>query len=403
MPKTIAYIVNSFPELSETFISDEASSLLPLGMQPCILFLRNGKRDITHPSAKLLLDKAKLYKIDALGPASVLRHLALWMVTAPARTIKTFVKALCRHDRWCHFQSLAPAYWCHQQQVEFIHAHFADVNFQYACAIADWSGLPVGVTTHRYDIIDDPLDPEKTKSLLQRANLIATISDFNRKLMVQKYQLNADAISLVRCGVDIESFPYTGRTAWTPGEPVRLLNVGRLVREKGQDILLQAVKRLSDGGIPFKLDIIGGGGLHSNLVDLAKFLDIQDSVVFHGRQTEDFVKMLHRQAHAFVLPSRSEGLPVACIEALAMGTPTIATRINGIPELIEHGISGLLVEPEDAQDLYRAIVYLCEHPDRAVAMCQAGREVVVSNFDRKTCTMKLVAGWNKASAAQTGQ
>lgn len=403
MPKTVAYIIRSFPEPSETFIAEEAASLLAAGIQPCILHLQDADSAILHPSAQTLLAKALRLRIKPAKTTAILVSFARWLLIAPSRTVRTFRKAWRHPARWCYFQALAPAWWCREHQVDFLHAHFADVNFQYAAAMSDWSGIPFGVTTHGYDLRDTPLGIGAASSLYKQANVVVTISEFNRRYMVQKYGLPESSIAVVHCGIDLDRFAFLPRPKRPAVEPLRLLNVGRLVPVKGQDVLLRALALVQMRGVPFQLDIVGGGDLHQDLVALAADLGISDCVVFHGAKPEQGVRDLHAQAHVFVLPSRSEGLPVACMEALAMGTPTIATRINGIPELIEDGQSGLLVEPEDIAGLADRICQLAAEPQLAQQLQINGKAAVAAGFDRRKCTQQLIALWSRHDRCDHGR
>lgn len=399
MLKTVAYLIRSFPEPSETFIAEEAASLLDAGVRPCILHLQDGNATVLHPAAQTLLDKALRLRIRTAQPAAIIANLIRWMGVAPLRTLRTLSKALRHPSRWCYFQSLGPAWWCRQQGVDFLHAHFADVNFQYAACISAWSGIPFGVTTHGYDLREEPLGRDGASELYRQADAVVTISEYNRRHMVQCYGLPEAKISVVHCGIDLERFAYLERSAPAAGVPLRLLNVGRLAPEKGQDLLLHALARLRQQGLQLHLDMVGGGELEQALKALVAELNLADCVSFHGVQPEQVVRQLHQRADVFVLPSRAEGLPVACIEAMAMGTVSIASRITGIPELIEHGVSGLLVEAGDARALAEAIAALQADPALAQRLRLGGRATVLAGFDRAKCTRQLIGIWSQQTSS----
>ena len=394
MIKTVAYVVRSFPEPSETFIAEEAASLFHAGIKPCIIHLHDAKSAVLQPAAQTLLDKAPRLKVQQASLFTLLAHLFLWATVAPLRTFSTLCKAFGHRNRWCYFQSLQPAWWCKAHGVDFLHAHFADVNFQYAACMSEWSGIPFGVTTHGYDLRDDPLGITNATELYRQADAVVTISEFNRRYMVQRYALPESRITVIHCGIDIKRFAFHPRAAPFAGAPLRLLNVGRLAPQKGQDVLLHAMARLRQKGIRFKLDIVGGGELEPALRSLAAELQLGDCVTFHGEQPEQFVRQLHERADIFVLSSRSEGLPVACIEALAMGTTCIATRITGIPELINSGVNGLLVEADDAVGLAAAIEMVQADPQMAQHLRLNGRATVLAKFDRRRCTQQLIDLWS---------
>jgi glycosyltransferase involved in cell wall biosynthesis len=282
------------------------------------------------------------------------------------------------------------------QNVQFLHAHFADQNFIYASAISAWSGIPYGVTTHRYDIFEDPIDKATAIGLFERAAVVITISEFNRNYMVTKYGLLISKIHIVHCGVDLERFRFIEREPRQAGQALRILNIGRLVPEKAQNTLLTAMALAKERGIPFTIEIIGDGPMREELTQLAESLGLEGEVVFHGTQTETFVRERLAAVDLFVLSSRSEGLPVVLMEALAMGTPVIATRIFGIPELIENGVSGLLVPPDDPSSLAGAVCSLLADQTLLHTLPAAGRRVVEAKFDRVECTRQLVKLWSEA-------
>lgn len=400
MLKTVAYVIRSFPEPSETFIAEEAASLIPTGIKPCIIHLQRGNTAFVHPAARTLLEQAPCLLVPEVGALSAFTSLCRWMTVAPIRTLRTLANALRHPQRWCYFQALAPAWWSRQQGVQFLHAHFADVNLQYAACISAWSGIPFGVTTHGYDLREEPLGLEGASDLYRRADAVVTISAYNRHFMVNRYGLPEATISVVHCGIDIERFAFLARSAPPAGAPLRLLNVGRLVPEKGQDLLLHALARLRQQGLQLHLDMVGGGELEQALKALAVELNLGDCVSFHGVQPEQVVRQLHQRADVFVLPSRAEGLPVACIEAMAMGTVSIASRITGIPELIEHGVSGLLVEAGDVLDLAAAIALLQADPVMAQRLRLSGRATVLAGFDRAKCTQQLIGIWSQQISSQ---
>jgi colanic acid/amylovoran biosynthesis glycosyltransferase len=394
--RVVAYVLRSYPEPSETFISEEAASLLDHGITPCILHILEGTSAVRHPTNQALLEHAPVRRVGKSTRREVLSALARWLVARPIGTLLTLGRALRHPNRWCYFQALSPAWWCRRQRVEFLHAHFADTNFQYAAAMSDWSGIPFGVTTHGYDLRETPLGLDVTADLLKRASVIVTVSRFNLRLMAERYRLAASDVQVIHCGIDVQRFAYRPDRPRLGDQPFRLLNVGRLVPEKAQDVLLRALALVRDRGVRFQLDMVGGGPLEESLRALARELKLEQNVVFHGTQPESLVRQLHGDAQAFILSSRSEGLPVACIEALAMGTPTIATRITGIPELIEDGVSGILVPPDDAAALSDAICRLLSTPDAAKVMQERGRATVLAKFDRGQCTKRLVDLWTGA-------
>lgn len=397
----VAYVLRSFPEASETFVSDEIASLKAFGVAPMVLAVNPGGSTVLHGSAKAVLERSPFRVLGEVTRFDMVA--AMWALfrKRPMRTLRGLLRVVLDSDRWYRLRSLPGAVWCLEHGAHMLHAHFADVNLRYAAAIAEWTGLPYGVTTHRYDILDDPIGADVAKRLLHEASLVITISEFNRQWMLEKYALPLNATQVVHCGVDLERFEFIQAPVRPLTEPIRLLNIGRLVTIKAQDVLLDALAQVRQQGVSFSMDIIGEGELRGPLEAQIQRLKLGDVVHLHGAQPSDVVRRFLSQADLFVLSSRSEGLPVVCIEALATGVPVVATRINGIPELIEDNVSGWLVPPDDAPALAAGIVKAAE--SRAVwsAIRQAGRQAVESAFDRAKCTADLVSAWRECLKARS--
>lgn len=389
----VAYVLRSFPEPSETFVADEIASLPLSEVHASVISVRAGRTDVVHASASRVLSARPVLTMSSTSRKQAVLALLRLFANAPLRTSRIALHTLGSAERWYMIQSLPAAAWCVRRKVNMLHSHFADVNLRYAAAISRWIGKPYGVTTHRYDITDDPLGQRVTRDLLLGASVIVTISEFNRKLMARKYGLDEAAIRIIRCGVDLSRFTYAPRRKLSVDEPIRILNVGRLVSIKAHDVLFSALALVRQQGVAFRVDVVGDGDLHQPLVQQVQSLGLGDVVRFHGAQAESKVRELLAAADLFVLSSRSEGLPVACIEAMASGTPVVATRITGIPELISDGLNGWLVPPDDVEALAIAIVDACRNPGLRARFSSAGRATVEAGFDRVGCTRQLVDAW----------
>ena len=389
-PKSLCYVLRSFPEPSETFISEEAISVMNSGVRVSIVVMSEGNRTVIHPSSQRLLDANCVYLVSQPGRWALAKSLVRLTLQQPLKTLGALSKALRHPYRWIYFSVLPAAVWCRSRNIEYLHAHFADFNLQAADALATWLGKPFGVTTHRYDIIDDPIDANVARALFRASNLLVTISKWNVRHMIAKYQLQQSRLEIVHCGINLADFGFHQRS-FAENEPFRLLNVGRLVPVKGHATLLHALAQVRGQGVTCHLDIIGAGLLEGELRRLCLELGLEQCVTFHGAQPQSFVRESLKRAHAFVLSSYAEGLPVACIEAAASGTPLIATRINGLPELIDDGISGLLVDANDAAALARAISWAATHRTALAAMTAAARRKVENEFDRTACTEQLLS------------
>lgn len=154
--------------------------------------------------------------------------------------------------------------------------------------------------------------------------------------------------------------------------------VGRLSSVKAQDRLLRATQQLILAGYKIRVLLVGEGPMEQFLKELTKHLGLDRVVVFTGHQERvvDYLSAMD----VFVLPSLSEGIPMALLEALAIARPVVATRVGGIPEVIEHGVNGLLVDPEDTSLLARSIRELIEDRSKAIGLGKAGRVRIEREF-----------------------
>ena len=219
--------------------------------------------------------------------------------------------------------------------------------------------------------------------------VVAVSSDIE-KVLIGMYGSNR--VSCIHNGIDLEAVRVTTsreafRRKWQiPEDAVVIGTVGRLVPVKGHVILLEATKILQASIGNVALVLVGDGPLRKDLEANAKRLGLEKSVIFAGQQDQsyDFMNMMD----VFVLPSLHEGIPMVVLEALALQRPVVATRVGGIPEVIEHGQTGFLAEPSDASSLARLLQRLVEDLPMAVSIGKAGRTRVEEKFTARTMAGK---------------
>ena len=192
------------------------------------------------------------------------------------------------------------------------------------------------------------------------------------------------AVQVIPNGVDTRCFsPSEGsedeEDARLRTQRTRLLFVGRVVFQKGLDILMSALAELPHSA-RWNLTIVGDGGDRDSLEEQAQALGISGRIHFEGWRSKENICQAYRDADVFVLPSRDEGMPNAVLEAMSSGLPVIATRIAGSEELIEDGRSGLLVEPESVAELSASLAKLIDDPVWRRKMGRRGRERVEAEY-----------------------
>jgi glycosyltransferase involved in cell wall biosynthesis len=187
--------------------------------------------------------------------------------------------------------------------------------------------------------------------------------------------------ALARIGVDTRS--WTQRTPPPHSDTLRVATVGRLHRSKGHDDLIRAVALLTQRSRAVRLTIMGDGPERAELQSLAAQLGLAESVQFTGSLAEDRVRANLAGADVFVGASHAEPLGVVYMEAMALGVPTIGTDAGGVPEIIEHGVSGLLVPPKNPEAIADALERLAAEPGLAERLGAAGRARIVERFDSR--------------------
>lgn len=181
---------------------------------------------------------------------------------------------------------------------------------------------------------------------------------------------------VIPTGIDVKHFSPLPIANWKP--PLGLLAVGRLVKVKGIQDLLEALSKLKNE-LEFVCLILGDGSYRGSLEKITEYHSLKERVVFKGNVSSDEVINFLREASIFVLPSYAEGLPQSLLEAMACGLPCIVTDI-GLP--IKHGETGLVVSPSDVNGLVRAILNLSANPSLMETLGQNAREYIIKNHRR---------------------
>lgn len=222
------------------------------------------------------------------------------------------------------------------------------------------------------------------KKLFNSADKIIAVSDCIKKDLIDKLKLEPQKTLTIHNGVDLARFtPQIEVAGQNENLDIKddefvIGAIGRLVAFKGFTYLLKAAKIIYSQQPKFKLVIVGGGELKQPLKQQAQELGIADKVIFTGRQ--DNVLPFLASFELVVMSSITEGLPIVSLEAMAMGKAVVASRVGGIPEVVEERVTGLLVPPKDPSALAQAIITLMENPELRKSLGQAGRARVEEFF-----------------------
>ncbi|MBZ0167281.1 MAG: glycosyltransferase family 4 protein, partial [Candidatus Omnitrophica bacterium] len=277
----------------------------------------------------------------------------------------------------CYFADLAE-----DAQLTHLHAHFATYPALVALLMGKLTGINYTLTTHAHDIF---LDKILLNEKIQGAKAVATISQYNRHYLGE--HCGADIlpkIHIVHCGLDLKEWDYQPRRNGRQGKTI--VCVGRLTNMKGFENLIHACQLIKDE-VDFRCHIVGDGDLRPRFEQLIRDYGLNDRIVLEGVLDSAEVRKLIQQADVFAVPSiwddgdGQDGIPLVLMEALALGTPSVASRISGIPELIIDGQTGLLAEPGDVQTLADKMKRLLADKALQERLASSGRKKIEEEFD----------------------
>jgi colanic acid/amylovoran biosynthesis glycosyltransferase len=400
-PMKIAYLVNTYPLPSHTFIRREIQALERLGWDVHRFAMRDN-----HAA---LVDAADLKEHDSTehvlagGVKRLLPFAARWFIRHPAQAFGGLAMAMRlgrrgqagepgTGGRLRHLVYLLEAAHIARRSDELgirhLHAHFGTNSATVAMLAEALGGPSFSFTVHGPEEFDSPRAfslPEKTA----RARFTVAISSFGRSQLF-RWAAIADwpRIKVVHCGVETSRYPAP---APIPAGGPHLVAIGRLTEQKGFPLLIEtmalAVKRLPN----LHLTICGDGILRPLIdAEIARH-GLGNHITIAGWIDETGVRAAIAGSHALILPSLAEGLPLVVIEAMACGRPVIATCINGVPELVTPA-EGWLVPAGDAEALAEAIVTMSDTPPAILAtMGLAARKRAMARHDGEAEAAKLAA------------
>lgn len=211
---------------------------------------------------------------------------------------------------------------------------------------------------------------------LRRFQRVVCLSNHYERLLLRA-GVRRERLVRIPTGLHPANVPDRTRCVFPPRDPFTVLLAGRFSEEKNHDLLLRATSRLVREGVQMRVILAGDGPLRPKIERRMAELNLT-----HHVRSVGFVPMaeLLPQVHALVLCSKIENLPVSILEAMAWMRPVVATRVGGIPDLVEHGRTGLLVPSDDPAALADALRQLIEAPDHAADMGRAGRERLEAEF-----------------------
>jgi glycosyltransferase involved in cell wall biosynthesis len=277
-----------------------------------------------------------------------------------------------------------------------------------ALPLAWMARIPVRVATHHGIIEGFPFWIERVHAALVNAGIASVLVNVSRKVLDQaaKAGTRSDRMLVIQNGIPPVDYGnenaagFRAQLGMAEGDAL-LLSVGRLVYQKGHEYLIDAMPGILRRFPGAKTIVCGDGPLRAQLEAQIARMNLGESVRLLGNRN-DMRPFLHG-ADVFVLPSRWEGLPVALLEAMGAGLPVVATRVEGVEEVVEHAGQGLLVPPEDAPALADALVQLISDSALRLRMGSAARSRIRESFTIDTMCDKYLQLMRDLMARRTGE
>lgn len=400
----VAFIVKVFPAISQTFVLNQITGLLDLGHEVHIYASTDRSSEgAVHPDVEKygLLDRTTYWWRGAQPKHSRWRRRfrltrvgLRFLLTRPKPGFRMVLACLSSKSSvplvFAQATVAAPVY-------DIVHCHFGP-NGQYGVLFKELGKAKrVLVSLHAYELTKG-LSPKRLaelRTMSEQADLLLPISRHWRVRLLE-WGCKPERVRVHRMGIDTSIFTYHPKRV---EDTMRVLTVARLVEKKGVEYAIQAIALVKKRfpGVRMQYSIVGDGPLRGELETLVSRLDLEEIVRFEGSMVQAQVQNKMQISHVFVLPSVTasdgdqEGIPVSLMEAMASGMPVISTWHSGIPELVDHGNSGLLTPERDVESIAEALGKLIESPDLLASMGESAQQSVNSYYNIEVLNRELVA------------
>jgi len=418
----IAYILKGFPRLSETFISNEISLLEEKGLRIQVFSVKQPQESKVHSKVKQLAAPISyLPNTTSLSNCNLIN----WLVENIPNFAKAHIRLLgVKPLPWFQtfFQMIVM---CFKYRDDFLskpkkvfikeflqaghialpilrsgnikrlHGHFSHGSTTITWFVSKLTGIPFSFTAHAKDIYQKKLNPgDLLKKKLDAADFVVTCTEANKQYL-QDLCEDDKKVNTIYHGLDTKFFvPVENENS---DQTPLILSVGRFVEKKGFVFLIEACRKLKDLGVEFQCQIIGEKGEQFELIQqMIGSLDLMDTVTLKNEMTQNELKSVYLKTTLFALPCQitgdgdRDGIPNVLVEAMAMGIPVVSTNISGIPELIRHGVNGMLVPQKNSDALARSLKKLLQDEDQRKKLSLASRRTVCQSFDshETSCNLK---------------
>jgi glycosyltransferase involved in cell wall biosynthesis len=242
------------------------------------------------------------------------------------------------------------------------------------------------------------------EKMLERANKIIAVSHFTKRELLEYYKVPEEKIRVIHNGVDVNKFKpaqdkrKVKEELGFKADDLTILSVGRLYARKGLFTLIESMPAVVERFKNAKFIISGKGQSDEmrKLIAHAEKIGVKDNLIFTGYYPDKKLPKLYQAADVFAFSTFYEHHPFAVLEALSTGLPVVTTSVGGIPETIESGKNGFLVEPFNPKQFADRILYLLEHPAEAAEMGLLARKTILERFDWRIVIKDVLRVYDEA-------
>ena len=385
----LAYLFERFPSFTQTFCYREVMELRRQGCPPSVFSIRSSEEG---PAGDW--DAELVRQVNYLPEEKPLVR-EVQNAIRRAELPNAAAEAIENWGRQTDFLRLYQAAYIGVRLPKGIqaHAHFAGIAARTAYWIKQFFGIPFSFTAHANDIFVPRSFAIGIDRLIDSASSVVTESDYAANYLRTRFPQDAEKIQCVYNGLDLSNFPRADFAASVP----LVISVGRLIEKKGFSDLIAACRILEESGHNFRCEIIGEGPLENDLCAQIEGSNLREKVTLAGAQSQAEIKRRLATASVFALACTTDSnggtdnLPTVIMEAMATGLPVVSTELAGIPEMVQPGITGELVPPDDPHELARAIKQVITDPARAREFGNNGLAVAHEKFSIETSVRSLVS------------
>jgi colanic acid/amylovoran biosynthesis glycosyltransferase len=391
----LLYLIGQFPAINHSYLLAEVRHLRSLGFEVPTASISPPDRPLEKLTPEEREEAARTFYVKSV-PAPRVAFLNLReFILHPMRYLRGLIFALRLGSGspkrvLYHLAYFAEAILVgrHMRECGVSHVH-ASFSATVSLLVARTFPVTMSFGVYGFGELHNPAESHLA-DLVKGARFVRSISRHGRgQLMLSCDRSEWSKLYYVPLGIDVTEFAPGPPRALSL--PPHLLCVGRLAPEKGQALLLEAIAALQKEGWPVRLQLVGDGPDRRWLEIRAAELGIASSVEFAGWVDQTRLMEMYREADLFVLPSLAEGIPMVLMEAMAMQIPCVAPCITGIPELIEHGVDGMLFAVADVEGLAKAIRTLLESPALCAQIGKQARIRVQGDYDMARNTERFAS------------